>query len=155
MADARVEGYELAYNCDAAHPAGILNAVAMAIGPLHRKGFVHGDVRDANVMYRHLDGKYEILVLDFDEAGPIDVLRSPHPLNPQLSWGDADPSMPITGEQDHVRWQGGHFFYGAASDALSLGCPCTKAVHSEGVAARCLVPITTQWLEEIPWVPHW
>lgn len=54
---------------------------------LHDGGFVHGDIRDANMMTRNQWGTQEkaqnLLLLDFDWAGPKGVTKYPPNLNLQ------------------------------------------------------------------------
>jgi serine/threonine protein kinase len=50
------------------------------IGELHRRGFVHGDIRPTNVMVKK-SGESGIMLLDFDWAGAIGEARYPMNVN--------------------------------------------------------------------------
>ena len=50
------------------------------LAAFHQAGFVHGDVRDTNVMVRR-DGKPEFMLVDFDWAGKIGEVRYPMNVN--------------------------------------------------------------------------
>lgn len=57
--------------------AAILVAVRQVLLELHSAGFVHGDVRAANVLYRIDDGTGNMLVMliDFDSSGTAGIAR--------------------------------------------------------------------------------
>jgi len=69
---------------------------------LHQQGYVHGDLRDTNLMVRK-NGAPEMMLFDFDWAGeigkvryPINVNRGPHLKRPD---GAYDGEL-ITAEHD-------------------------------------------------------
>ena len=51
--------------------------VRNAVGVLHLRGFVHGDLRDSNMMCIQEGGAWRVLLVDFDWAGTIGVARHP------------------------------------------------------------------------------
>ena len=57
---------------------------------LHQAGYVHGDLRDTNLMVRE-GAEHEFMLLDFDWAGTIGEIRYPRNVNtgPDL-WRPAD-----------------------------------------------------------------
>jgi serine/threonine protein kinase len=50
---------------------------------LHRKGLVHGDVREANVL---VDSNGDARLIDFDWSERMEVARYPPLLNHELEW---------------------------------------------------------------------
>ncbi|KAK7437958.1 hypothetical protein VKT23_018393 [Stygiomarasmius scandens] len=50
------------------------------LGALHQAGYVHGDVRDTNVMVRS-DGEAEFMLVDFDWSGRIGEVFYPMNIN--------------------------------------------------------------------------
>lgn len=61
----------------------VLDGIRAKIVLLHQAGYVHGDIRDTNVMVRR-DGKKGFMLVDFDWAGKIGEVR--YPMN--VHWGD-------------------------------------------------------------------
>jgi thiamine kinase-like enzyme len=61
------------------------DAVISAVTTLHQGNFVHGDIRDVNLMVRNewkLDGGAKnIKLIDFDWAGPVGITRYPANVN--------------------------------------------------------------------------
>ena len=56
-------------------------AVQQALVELHREGFVHGDLREANIMVKRdgvdSEGLHDIILVDFDWAGKEGSVRYP------------------------------------------------------------------------------
>ena len=67
---------------------------------LHTAGYVHGDLRSANVFSKEEDD--DIAILDFDWAGKIGV-KYPLTLNHNIIWPKDAPGRCITKEHD-VYW---------------------------------------------------
>ncbi len=61
----------------------IVDGIEAKIIELHQQGFVHGDIRDTNVLVRK-DGMKGFMLVDFDWAGKIGDVR--YPMN--VNWGD-------------------------------------------------------------------
>ena len=59
-----------------------MNEAKKAIGTIHAKGFVHGDVRDVNIMV-HKHNSRDIKFVDWDWAGRIGEATYPHNVNNQ------------------------------------------------------------------------
>ena len=59
-----------------------MNEAKKAIGTIHAKGFVHGDVRDVNIMV-HKHNSRDIKFVDWDWAGRIGEATYPHNVNSQ------------------------------------------------------------------------
>ncbi len=58
-----------------------------ALRQLHEAGFVHGDVRDLNVMVRRASAPTtlpEFQLVDFDWAGAVNEATYPHSMNPEV-----------------------------------------------------------------------
>jgi serine/threonine protein kinase len=57
--------------------------VKEALGKLHAEGFVHGDVRDANILVdsNSLEGDVKIHIIDWDWAGHAGEVRYPPGIN--------------------------------------------------------------------------
>jgi hypothetical protein len=64
----------------APHGTPVPHGITEKIVSLHQAGFVHGDIRDTNVMVRK-DGEMGFMVVDFDWAGEIGVVRYPMNVN--------------------------------------------------------------------------
>ena len=64
---------------------GLVAEIRRVVAVLHDGGFVHGDIRDVNMMTRHPLGNEEeaqkVLLLDFHWAGPKGVMKYPYNLN--------------------------------------------------------------------------
>ena len=54
--------------------------VKIAIDAIHAKGFVHGDMRDVNIMVNRHNSR-DIKIIDWDWAGRIGEARYPHNVN--------------------------------------------------------------------------
>ena len=78
---------------------GDLAVVRGLVSELHRLGFVHGDVRAANVIW----DKKRAWLVDFDWAGPPGSVY-PLPLNSELDWHpNANIGAPMRYEHDTFR----------------------------------------------------
>ena len=60
---------------DAATQEAILVAVRDVVKAMHFAGFVHGDVRAANTLYRRENDVVRVMLIDFDSAGRAGVAR--------------------------------------------------------------------------------
>ena len=82
--------------------------VKARLSELHDAGFVHGDVRNVNVLVRNKSATSvppgrDVLLVDFDWAGPIGEATYPRGMNPQI----ARPEGAVSGEKitpDHDMW---------------------------------------------------
>ncbi len=55
-----------------------------ALTKLHARNFVHGDIRDVNVMVKkNGESKSPIMIVDWDWAGTVGSTKYPHDLNPE------------------------------------------------------------------------
>jgi serine/threonine protein kinase len=63
-----------------------VQAVANALKALHGKGFVHGDVHEANVLVHDKSGGAEVRLVDFDWSGRHGEATYPVIPNPVLEW---------------------------------------------------------------------
>jgi hypothetical protein len=81
-------------------PADTRENMEAGLTELHQAHFVHGDVRDVNVMVRK-DGKPGFMLVDFDWAGINGEVRYPANVNKEL-WRPEDVAdgMPIRSEHD-------------------------------------------------------
>ncbi|KAJ7686532.1 hypothetical protein B0H17DRAFT_1332763 [Mycena rosella] len=75
-----------------------------AVNILHHNGFVHGDLRPANILWKTdasgVTG--DVLLVDFDWAGKEAETRYPGDLNPEITrHADALDGAPITKEHDY------------------------------------------------------
>ncbi|KAF9222785.1 hypothetical protein BS17DRAFT_782582 [Gyrodon lividus] len=63
-------------------PKSVFEAIRIQLNQLHSGGFVHGDVRDANIMVRKAaGGTFELMIIDFDWAGEVNAARYPPYVN--------------------------------------------------------------------------
>lgn len=92
-----IEGYDMLYESESLIPTDKIRAV---IDQLHQSGYVHGDIRDTNVM---VSSNGHVILLDFDWAGESGKVR--YPMN--THYGDdlwrpegARDGMLITCEHD-------------------------------------------------------
>jgi len=67
---------------------------------LHQAGFVHGDVRDANIMIRK-DAKPGFMLIDFDWSGVVGEARYPINVNKVDIWRPEDVSDGLLIKSDH------------------------------------------------------
>ncbi|KAF8125061.1 hypothetical protein K438DRAFT_1648882 [Mycena galopus ATCC 62051] len=70
-------------------PENVMTRVTTALQNLHRAGFVHGNVRDVNVLVRNAmsDGSADIILVDWDWAGKEGDVKYPANLNPAVPRG--------------------------------------------------------------------
>ncbi|KAI9455962.1 hypothetical protein HD554DRAFT_2030686 [Boletus coccyginus] len=84
-------------------PLDLFNDILEALKSLHGAGFVHGDIRDTNIMVS-IDNR-DFKIIDFDWAGTIGQARYPMNVNrgPEL-WrpDDAVDRAPITAQHDRA-----------------------------------------------------
>lgn len=81
---------------------GLKDRVKSAIAQLHGGGFVHGDVRNTNVMVKETGG-LDFMLVDFDWAGRAGKVNYPKFLNPDPRIGRpaaAQDCTPILTEHD-------------------------------------------------------
>ncbi|KAF8872180.1 hypothetical protein CPB84DRAFT_1799876 [Gymnopilus junonius] len=71
-------------------PVGAEKYLKERLVELHQANFVHGDVRDVNIMVRK-DGKLGFMLVDFDWSGVIGEVRYPMNVNKSL-WRPDDVS---------------------------------------------------------------
>ncbi|TFK53253.1 hypothetical protein OE88DRAFT_1643895 [Heliocybe sulcata] len=79
-------------------------AVQEKLALLHERGFVHGDVRDANVLVRNTEGERDVLLVDWDWAGATPKARYPYTMSRR---GIDRPGSAMPGEQitpEHDNW---------------------------------------------------
>ncbi|KAF9220102.1 hypothetical protein BS17DRAFT_804163 [Gyrodon lividus] len=63
-------------------PKSALEGIRIQLKQLHSDGFVHGDVRDVNIMVKKdARGTFELMIIDFDWAGEMNVARYPSYVN--------------------------------------------------------------------------
>ena len=78
--------------------------LAPGLGSLHEEGFVHGDVRDVNILVRRPDvdqSLRSVLLVDWDWAGKEGEAKYPHSMNPEvLRPSDAVVGGRITAKHD-------------------------------------------------------
>lgn len=78
--------------------------VSHAVRSLNTLGFVHGDVRDVNTLVRRPEAPQNyanVLVIDWDWAGPLGETKYPHSMNPDIRRAaDAVVGGTITVEHD-------------------------------------------------------
>jgi hypothetical protein len=108
--------WNLALQAPTGHRYQILERVRAVLQQLHAGGFVHGDVRASNVLYK-LEGSelntMQVMLIDFDEAGRIGQAHyGPLPFNAAIPRApDVAPGGPIACQHD--LWQtenDGRFF---------------------------------------------
>jgi hypothetical protein len=82
-------------------PADTREHIRVRLVELHQAHFVHGDVRDVNIMVRK-DGKPGYMLVDFDWSGVIGEARYPINVNKVDLWrpDDVSDGMPIKSEHD-------------------------------------------------------
>ena len=70
----------------------LLEEVGQCLWQFHRAGFVHGDIRDTNLMVKSLirngfiDIDLSFLVVDYDSCGKMKQVRYPLDLNTKSVW---------------------------------------------------------------------
>jgi hypothetical protein len=80
-------------------PAGTREHIRAGLDELHRAHFVHGDLRDANILVRQGGGKPGFMLVDFDWAGVFGKVRYPADVNKGQPDGVSD-GMLIKPEHD-------------------------------------------------------
>ena len=63
----------------------VLKSVRSVVDVLHEAEFVHGDIRDTNILVDVGSDELKIVMLDFDWAGPVNDVRYPYDINPKLT----------------------------------------------------------------------
>ncbi|KIJ63840.1 hypothetical protein HYDPIDRAFT_67875, partial [Hydnomerulius pinastri MD-312] len=58
----------------------LIETIRATLTRLHQKGYVHGDVRDTNIMVSR-SNKAKFMLVDFDWAGKIGEVRYPMNVN--------------------------------------------------------------------------
>ncbi len=81
-------------------PADTGERIGERLVELHQANFVHGDVRDANIMVRK-DGKPGFMLVDFDWSGIIGEVRYPININKVDLWRPDDVSDGLLIKSDH------------------------------------------------------
>ena len=81
-------------------PVGAEEYLRGRLVELHQANFVHGDIRDVNVMVRK-DGKLGLMLVDFDWSGIIDEARYPINVNKVDLWRPDDVSDGLLIKSDH------------------------------------------------------
>ncbi|CAG8830466.1 43236_t:CDS:2 [Gigaspora margarita] len=78
------------------------SVVKNATKSFHDSGYVHGDLRDENIMVKYKYGKIDIKFVDFDWAGREGEAMYPESLNPAINWHvDVGWHKLIKREHDH------------------------------------------------------
>jgi hypothetical protein len=68
---------------------------------IHDKGFVHGDLRDSNILCHKTDSELKILFIDWDWAGKANTIKYPATINTDIDRDpNAKPGSPILKEHD-------------------------------------------------------
>ncbi|KIJ13799.1 hypothetical protein PAXINDRAFT_170116 [Paxillus involutus ATCC 200175] len=70
-------------------PESVFEAISEQLKQLHLGGFVHGDIRDTNIMLKE-DNQQQFMIIDFDWAGKIDEVRYPPYVNGRDIWRPED-----------------------------------------------------------------
>ncbi|KXN89199.1 hypothetical protein AN958_05902 [Leucoagaricus sp. SymC.cos] len=91
-------------------PADTRRQIEERLVELHQANFVHGDVRDANIMVRK-DGKPGFMFIDFDWSGTIGEVCYPINVNKVDLWRPDDVSDGLLIKSDHDMAMLDHIFY--------------------------------------------
>ncbi|KAG5653092.1 hypothetical protein H0H81_002317 [Sphagnurus paluster] len=85
----------------AAHTSPLHDAIWKGLKSFHDRGFVHGDVRDVNLMVAR-SGEARFRLIDFDWAGEVGKVLYPMNVNTEGLWRppNAYDNNPITIEHD-------------------------------------------------------
>lgn len=99
------DSWNLALYAPAGQRSQILERVRAVLQQLHTAGFVHGDVRASNALYKVDGSDLKVMLIDFDEAGKTRQAHyGPLPFNTIIPRApDVDPGGPITPQHD--LWQ--------------------------------------------------
>jgi len=81
-----LEEYKTLYALDSRIFPQTENAVRNAVKLIHDSNYVHGDLRDGNIMVKYEDGEADIKIVDFDWAGKEGEAKYPESLNPTIDW---------------------------------------------------------------------
>jgi aminoglycoside phosphotransferase (APT) family kinase protein len=81
-------------------PAATHEHIRAGLDKLHQTHFVHGDVRDVNIMVRK-DGKPGFMLVDFDLAGVIDEVHNPYNPEKVNIWRPDDVSDGVLIKAEH------------------------------------------------------
>ncbi|KAF0361823.1 Protein kinase-like domain containing protein [Gigaspora margarita] len=85
-----VMGYLEEYKPLCTFPSEIIlktkDAVKNAAKLFHDSGYVHGDLRDENIMIKYENEEIDIKFVDFDWAGREGKAKYPESLNPTINW---------------------------------------------------------------------
>lgn len=81
-------------------PVGANEQLRELLVKLHQANFVHGDIRDVNIMVRK-DGKPGFMLVDFDWSGIIGEARYPINVNKVDLWRPHDVSDGLLIKSDH------------------------------------------------------
>ncbi|KIL66082.1 hypothetical protein M378DRAFT_10374 [Amanita muscaria Koide BX008] len=95
------ENYVQFHDLESHHRSSVLEYLKQFLTFLHANGFVHGDVRDTNIMVPR-SGELHFFLIDFDWAGRIGEVRYPMNVNRKGIWrpdGARDGDL-ITAEHD-------------------------------------------------------
>jgi len=82
-------------------PADTHEQIRKRLIELHQANFVHGDVRDANIMVTRKDGKPGFMLVDFDWSGIIGEVRYPINVNKVDLWRPDDVLDGLLIKSDH------------------------------------------------------
>ena len=69
------------FNHVSAYDTGLKPTIHKAVDVLHDRGFVHGDVRNFNMVHTEENGARRVLLLDFDWSGKLGEVRYPGGIN--------------------------------------------------------------------------
>ena len=77
-----------------------MHELQRAVNLLHKKGYVHGDLRPPNIMISEKDPA-QLRIIDFDWAGKENQVFYPDFLNPKIEWPDGvERRKPILKQHD-------------------------------------------------------
>jgi len=72
------------YEKDERMKNAVKEAVKEAVAKMHNEGFVHGDLRDVNILYRCMGNSTDVIFVDWDWAGKDGVALYPLTMNPDI-----------------------------------------------------------------------
>ncbi|CAG8801090.1 10376_t:CDS:1, partial [Gigaspora rosea] len=97
-----LEEYESLHIVDSEIFSQTKSVVKNATKSFHDSGYVHGDLRDENIMVKYKNEKVDIKFVDFDWAGREGEAIYPESLNPAINWHvDVGWHKLIKREHDH------------------------------------------------------
>ena len=94
-----------------AYDTGLKLAVHKAVGVLHDRGFVHGDLRDCNMMCTKVNGAWSALLLDFDWSGKHGEVRYPGGINRTTVYRPIEVQGGVLIRMEHDRAMIEHIFH--------------------------------------------